>query len=177
MEPPRWLRPLLAICAFFACLAGARSAGATGYHCFACSLWMPVGINVGAAIHPGSGTGVLVGGELGVLDLRYPSHAAAFGGYADALYDRESRSFRLGVGPEMVLCPGVGLDAGLLFEGASGGSWLGARVRYFAAFPFVSPYIGETFAFARGHGAPATEIGVLLKYPFELLRAESDGPE
>jgi hypothetical protein len=129
-------------------------------------LFLPVGLNAGAAIHPGDGTGFLWGGEVSFASMQ---RGPIWGGYVDMLHDGESHCWRLTVGPEVALALGIGFDAGLVVDGLGGDETrLGARVRYFAAFPFVMPYVAETFSFAKGAGTPVTEAGVLLKFPIPL---------
>jgi hypothetical protein len=132
------------------------------------AVWMPVGANIGAASHLGRGTGLLLGGEVSFVDLRSLDdfNLVPQGGFIDFLHDSQSETWRLSFGPELVACPFVGFDAGLVVELGPRATELGARLRYFMAFVLVTPYVGSTVMFS---GQPAiVEAGVLVKIPLSI---------
>jgi hypothetical protein len=138
--------------------------------CLACGTWMPVGVNVGAATHPDEGTGFLLGAELSVLKIGKESKAPPiyWGVNIDTLHDFYTKSWRLSIGPEVAIWPGVGIDAAPVLEvGESTGKRLGLRVRYFAAFPLLTPYAG-CVQFFSGEASKVVELGLLVKIPILL---------
>jgi hypothetical protein len=131
---------------------------------------MPVGVNVGAATHPSYGTGVLLGAELSVLKIERQNKPPPlyFGVNIDTLHDFYTKSWRLSIGPEVAIWPGVGMDAAPVLEiGDSTGKRLGLRVRYFAAFPLLTPYAG-CVQFISGEASTVIELGLLVKIPILL---------
>jgi hypothetical protein len=166
----QWLGPIVAIALTWPSTAHASGGPVgDGHMCFVCALWVPVGLNVGAAIHPGDGTGFLIGGEVSVLDLRHPGDGAlnAWGGYVDFLHDSLSASWRLSAGPEIVFAPGVGFDAGPELELSGAGPHFGMRLRYFAPFVFAAPYLASELMFT-GRERLVVEAGLLLKAPIPI---------
>jgi hypothetical protein len=146
--------------------------------CYACGVWMPTGVNLGAGWRSEGdhrGLGLLLGGEVSVIDLRRKriSDRVLFGAYVDGLYDLQAGLARATLGPEMAVPIGddgfsVGLDAGVALQYDNGGFRWGGRARLFVPFIFFIPYVGHTRIPAAER--PATwEFGILLKYPFALL--------
>jgi hypothetical protein len=166
----RFLRLLTAL-TFFSCGLGWARAGRayepSWNECGSDSVWLPAGANVGAAIHPNHGTGLLLGGEASLIALCGGMGIRGLprgGAYADVLRDQSSKTWRLSAGPEVVVAPFVGVDAGALLELGGPGTRLGMRLRYFAASLVFTPYFGADLFFAR-ESRIALEAGALLKYP------------
>jgi hypothetical protein len=125
-------------------------------------------MNLGAGIHPTQGTNLLIGGEVSVIDLRRNRDARLrLGAYVDMLRDQSSKTWRWSAGPEILIAPFVGIDAGVIVETGGPASRLGTRIRYFAASFLVTPYFGTDLLFT-GENRWVLEAGVLLKYPFLL---------
>lgn len=150
--------------------ASAAASGMGELSCLACGTWMPIGINVGGATHPGDGTGLLLGAEASWLRIRKADTPPPlyWGLNVDALYDVHASRLRLSFGPELVIWAGVGIDAAPVLEvGESIGKRLGLRLRYFAAFPFITPYVG-CVQFLSGESSTVVELGLLVKFPLLL---------
>jgi hypothetical protein len=162
----------LLVALVFSC--GVRSALATGGpfgNGAARGIYLLGGANVGAGTQlDGGGTGLLLGGEFSLFDTAgLGPDLYAFvpqGVFIDALWDRRSSSWRFSAGPELVVCPFVGFDLGAVLERTADDLKFGARFRYFAAFPFVLPYVGVTMVGSVEH--PVLEAGALLKIPVPL---------
>jgi len=168
------IRPLPLLAALATCLcvlASPKEGFASGSplgNCWACGLWLPAGVNLGAGIHPNYGTNFLIGGEVSVIDLRRNAqNHLPFGAYADFLRDQSVKTWRLSAGPELLIAPFVGMDAGLVVEMGAPTPRLGMRVRYFAASFLLTPYLGSDLLFT-GENRWVMEAGVLLKYPILL---------
>lgn len=162
------LPALVACVAWLGWPSQARASGSPLGDCWACALWLPVGVNVGAGIHPNQGTGFLIGGEASLIELRKERRThPALGGYLDFLHDSESGTWRFSVGPETVVCPFVGFDAGLVMDVGGQAPRAGVRLRYFAPSLVVTPYFGAAFMFS-GENSVALETGALLKFPIPL---------
>ena len=117
----------------------------------------------------GAGTGLLLGGEVSVVDLGgLKPHFTVVpqGLFLDAIRDDLSESWRFGAGPELVAYPFVGFDLGVVLERTANDLKPGARLRYFVPFVFVLPYVGVTMIGAEGY--PVLETGALLKFPIML---------
>jgi hypothetical protein len=143
----------------------ARSAGATD------RVVVPVGMNVGGALHSGSASGgAIIGAEVSVV--QYEASSGWFktpeewhGGYVDFLYDGGTGRTRLSIGPEIGNSI-FGIDGG--FVAAFGGGRLHPG---FAVRPMLT--LGIIALVVRIGDVPGDsvtgryeEIGLLLKYPF-----------
>jgi hypothetical protein len=133
---------------------------------------MPVGLNVGGGIRPGEGTSLLLGGEVSIVDMRRHRTVEwpVLGAYVDVLYDGADETWRGSIGPEFLLYPGIGIDAGFVAE-SPGEHYeharAGARLRYFAPALPIIPYFGTTMMFS-GEDRVILEFGTLLKVPLLL---------
>jgi hypothetical protein len=163
------MRSLLVAAAALAVPLHAEQALASGFNigCVLCGVWLPVGPNVGIASRDDP-VGFLLGGEVSLVDLRdaRETHGAYWGAYADGLHDSGSHSWRLSIGPERVFCPYVGVDAGPVLSLGKQGTDVGARLRYFVAFP-IAPYFGVDLI-ATGKERFIVETGLLLKFPIPV---------
>src|SRR5262249_40259615 len=133
-------------------------------------LFLPVGVNVGGALHPSieGGSGVLFGGE---VSLVYCDTARYFwgGGYVDVLRDFSARATRFSTGPEFGWGP-IGIDLGYLGQGGSGGYSNGFTGRFLLTAVFVTAYARWGHLFDDPRERNFGEFGALLKIPIRLRR-------
>ena len=133
-------------------------------------LYLPLGFSTGLAVHGGSRTGALLGGELSLVYLDRPTLGFA-GLYADALHDGAVATTRLSLGPELG-AHGLGIDGGYAVQlGTDGGpTRTGGVLRVFASLSVVSvtARIGYLASAGSVGGSWFGELGLALKYPFGL---------
>lgn len=130
-------------------------------------LYLPVGANLGAAIHPGLRSGFLFGAE---ASLVYPvSSGLWYGGYVDALGDTGARAFRWSTGPELGF-GFVGLDGGYLGQAGKAGYSHGVTARGLLTLGLVAVYGRWGHLFGDTGAENFAEVGALLKFPIELWR-------
>lgn len=164
----RW-RPSIAAAAILSVLfagPGGRAALACGVGFSLPDDWTLVGANFGYAATLGNRgpAGVLLGGEISKAHL---GRTFWYGGYADALYDRDAARTRLSFGPEVGFGV-VGLDGGPLVRIDEGGVRAGVTVRPVLSVGLVSAYV--RFGWLPGDARQDTfvEAGVLLKVPLPI---------
>src|SRR5580658_2133434 len=105
--------PIAAATLFAAALAIAPPAGADMGPKWEQALFLPLGLNLGAANHPKRESSFLIGGDASVVYIN--DQLFWTGGFADALADVSNKSFRYCLGPEIGWLP-IGLDTGYLGE-------------------------------------------------------------
>ncbi len=127
--------------------------------------YLPLGFNVGAAVHQHAPLGLTLGAEIsGVLLSRNWSW---FGVYADALHDFGTKENRGSVGLELGYRY-LGIDGGYLLVRESDGSYgHGVVVRPLATTGLVSLF-GRLGYVLTGERRAFVEVGALLKYPIDL---------
>jgi hypothetical protein len=137
------------------------------HHGFLPEGWfVPVGVNVGFAVHGERPIGALFGGEISIV--RNPiGNALWAGAYVDALYDTGEREARVSMGPEFGAGP-IGVDLGLYRTLASGaaGDRFGIRGRGFLTLGIVALYAG--YGHTLGDSRWMFESGVLFKFPIQV---------
>jgi hypothetical protein len=148
-----------------------------GSGCYACGLWLPTGLNIGAGPRWQDGEGkadLFLGGEVSLIDLRRARERDGWflGGYGDVLYDLRAHRFRASLGPESVYLKHsadyfFGVDLGAVAESGDGGTRWGARFRAFLPLAVITPYVGFTRLMTH-EPASLIEAGLLLKLPFHL---------
>src|SRR6185503_8135373 len=111
-----------------AVLLTARGARAEMTPKFQPGYYVPVGMNIGAALHDDAPNGVLVGGEASVVNWDDIVPRVWFGGYFDALWDSGAGALRGSVGPEFGWLF-LGLDAGYVLQTGVQGTYHGLCVR------------------------------------------------
>ncbi len=100
--------------------------------------FVPVGLNVGLALHDSYANSWLLGGEASLVYLE-TSRMLWFGGYADGLYDNGSGTYRFSAGPEFGFMFG-GVEVGYLAERYADGWHHGVRAGLVATIAFLSIY-------------------------------------
>jgi hypothetical protein len=153
--------------------------GPLGSACYACALWMPFGINLGAGPRWQGGTRrteLRLGGEVSVIDLRGMRRREGWflGAYLDTLYDPRAHRGRTSLGPEAIYYRhrfdyALGVDLGAVAEWDADAVRWGARLRVFLPLAFLTPYVGYTRLFTP-EAAGAIEAGLLLKFPAVLAK-------
>jgi hypothetical protein len=138
-------------------------------------VYIPVGVNVGAALRRDGANGLLLGGEASFVRY-YHRHRKGlyFGGYLDYLRDFGAGIHRISVGPEVGWLFG-GLDAGPVVELGGGRTEFGARARVFASIAVVTIYAGELCRVTTAEARWTTEVGMLLKFPFGIASCGRGG--
>jgi hypothetical protein len=152
---------------------GALSLTATPAH--ADPSWLlPVGVNVGGALHPnGVPGGAIIGGEASLAHVswsntRFVQYPDSWeGGYVDMVYDHAAKRSRFTVGPEVGVLF-VGIDGGFVGQFGGGAFHPGFAFRPLLTLGFLSIY--GRFGWIPGDPEVNrfTEIGVLLKWPIGL---------
>lgn len=123
--------------------------------------YLMIGPHLGVGL---STPGLLLGGEVSVV--RQTTEFAWFGGYVDAVHDFARDQTRFSVGPE-VGWSAFGLDAGYLLTSSSNGVFHGVTLRPLVSIGYVTLF-GRLSKHVNVEGRLWGELGVLLKYPFEL---------
>jgi hypothetical protein len=137
-------------------------------------VYVPFGLDLGAALRTEGGNGLLLGGEVSGLYFWHKHSLAFVGGYADYLRDFGLGVHRISFGPE---AGGyfAGIDAGPVIEFGHGATQLGARARVFGSLGFVALYVGESCRFTTERARWSTEVGLLLKLPLVSRTQENRG--
>jgi len=128
--------------------------------------FVPVGVNVGLALHDEYDNGWLLGGELSFVYLE-TARMLWFGGYADGLYDNGSGTYRFCAGPEFGFMFG-GVEVGYLAERYADGWHHGVRAGLVATVAFLSLYGRFGFLFGNPEEPTVGELGILAKFPLPL---------
>jgi hypothetical protein len=129
--------------------------------------FLPVGVNIGGAVHPSADLGYLFGVEGSLVYFPLP-HATWGGGYVDAVYDTGTKHARFSVGPEFGFTF-IGLDGGLVVQPGTERTAIGFQGRVLLTLGVVSVYARWGKLPALDVDATFREIGILLKFPI-LLR-------
>jgi hypothetical protein len=130
---------------------------------------MPIGLNVGYSMNPDPrSNGLLLGPE---LSLVYFDHEAYwFGAYTEALRDFGADEWRVGGGLEGGFA-NFGLDVG--YQGMLGrDTGHGLRGRLIFSMVFAQLYGGVGARLLEPEAPVYGELGVLLKFPFELAKLD-----
>lgn len=134
--------------------------------------YVPVGINLGGALHHSLPDGFLFGGEASVVHI--DEGAVWAGGYVDGLWDFGADQFRFSVGPEVGVAF-LGFDAGYMGMVAADDSYHhGFVARGMLSLGLLALYgrYGRTF----DPGAGLGELGVLLKFPIPIAEERRSRP-
>lgn len=135
--------------------------------------YLPVGLNLGAGLHPDLHHGFQIGGEVSFAYL----DARKFiwgGGYVDVLRDLGAKSTRFSIGPEFGWSF-IGIDAGYMGDIRDGDYHHGMTIRLLLTISIVSIYGRWGHVFGLDEESDFGEVGVLLKAPIPL-KVKSDGP-
>ncbi len=140
--------------------AAARDANGPGD-----SLWMPIGLNVGYSMNPAPlSNGLLLGPELSLV--YFDQDAYWLGAYTEALRDFGAEEWRVGGGLEGGFA-NFGLDVGYQgILGRDGGHALRSRLIF--SMVLVQIYGGVGARLLEPKAPVYGELGLLLKFPFEL---------
>jgi hypothetical protein len=170
---PRSHQPVLAafgalLAAALLCAGTARAAGPAAEDLdFVPEGWfVPVGVNVGLALHDRYENSWLLGGEASLVYLE-TTRMLWFGGFVDGLYDNGSATYRVCAGPEFGFMFG-GVEVGYLAERFADGWHHGVRAGVVATIAFLSLYGRFGFLFNSPDEPTVGEIGVLAKFPLPL---------
>ena len=128
--------------------------------------YLPIGLNLGAAIHPELEHGFLLGGEVSAAFL-FTDTGLWSGFYADALWDFGPDSFRFSLGPEMGW-GFLGLDVGYTGEVSDGRYHNGLQLRGLITMGFVAVYGRWVHRFGDVTEHDFGEVGLLLKWPIPV---------
>jgi hypothetical protein len=165
------MKRLTAAAIALASLALAAPASADMGPKFEKAVFLPIGVNLGAAIHPKLKTGFLFGGDLSAVFVN--SNFFWVGGFADALGDFGIKGFRYNVGPEIGLGP-LGLDMGYLGEIRAGTYRNGLSMRLHLTLSVVGIYGRWGHRFDNATEPNFGEVGALLKFPIPLWEKKLD---
>jgi hypothetical protein len=135
------------------------------------AIFLPVGVNVGAAIHPKLKTGFLFGGDLSAVFINGSFFWA--GGFADALGDFGLKAFRYNLGPEVGIGP-LGFDTGYSGELRAGTYRHGLSMRVHLTIAFIGLYGRWGHRFGDPTEPNFGEVGVLFKFPALLWEKRVD---
>lgn len=130
--------------------------------------FLPVGLTLGAGLHPEEEHGVVLGGEVSAAYLSVRDLMWWAGAYADVLYDFGTEATRFSVGPEVGLSV-FGLDVGYLgVVDDQDGYASGLQVRGVVTIGFMAVYgrWGHVFGDVGEHDFG--EVGLLIKAPIPL---------
>jgi hypothetical protein len=132
-------------------------------------LFLPVGINLGGALHPSikGGSGFLFGGEVSAVYHSHDPHPLWAGGYVDVLRDFGAGSTRFSIGPEFGWAF-VGIDAGYLGQIRKGVYHHGFVGRFMLSIGLVTAYARWGHLFDDPTERNFGEFGALLKFPIPL---------
>jgi hypothetical protein len=169
MRSARFRRPQVAIAAFAIAYACSSRVEARDAHGPGDSLWMPFGLNVGYAVNPApTSNGLLLGPELSFV--YFDRDAFWLGAYTEALHDFGAEEWRLGGGVEGGFA-NFGVDLG--YQGTPNAEAPHAlRARLLFSLVFVQLYGGMGVRLEPSDGPLRGELGLLLKFPFELGKLE-----
>lgn len=121
-------------------------------------------VMVGPHLGLGLGTaGLLLGGEVSVV--HQTTEFAWFGAYVDAVHDFGRDHTRFSLGPELGWSA-FGLDAGYLLSNSGNDLRHGVTLRPLVSIGYVTLF-GRFSKHVNVGGRVWSELGVLLKYPFE----------
>jgi hypothetical protein len=134
--------------------------------------YVPVGVNLGAAIHPEASEGFLLGAETGAFRVFRKRPILHTGMYLDYTYDFGTKSHRWSLGPEFGIQM-FKLDIGVMLRNQQ--SRLTGEVRFRASLNlfFVSILVGQTVSWVSVGERTYSEVGVTLQVPFCF---ETHGP-
>jgi hypothetical protein len=133
-------------------------------------LFVPVGINLGGALHPSieGGSGFLFGGEVSLAYYRWGRYGPFWGGgYVDVLRDFGAGATRFSTGPEFGWGP-IGIDLGYLGQVRSGVYSHGFTGRFLLTIVFVTAYARWGHLFDDPRERNFGELGALLKFPIPI---------
>ncbi len=128
--------------------------------------YLPVGLNLGASLHPKVHHGFLVGGEVSFVHLGAKKLIWA-GGYVDALHDLGAKATRFSFGPEFGWSI-VGIDAGYMGDVRDGEYHHGMTIRAMLTLGIVTLYGRWGHVFGLERESDFGEIGFLFKAPIPL---------
>jgi hypothetical protein len=132
-------------------------------------VFLPVGVNLGGALHPSirGGSGFLFGGEVSAVYHSHDPHPLWAGGYVDVLRDFGTGSTRFSLGPEFGWAF-LGLDAGYLGQIKKGVYHHGVVGRFLLSIGVVTAYARWGHLFDDPAESNFGEFGALLKFPIPL---------
>jgi hypothetical protein len=147
-------------------MLGSRPAGADAGPHISSGWYLPVGLNLGAAIHPKVHHGFLIGAEVSFAHLDV-ARFLWIGGYVDALYDFGAKATRFSIGPEIGWSL-VGIDFGYMGDVRRGEYHHGIDLRVLLTLSMVAIYGRWGHVFGLDRESDFGEVGVLLKAPIPL---------
>jgi hypothetical protein len=141
------------------------------------ALYMPMGVNLGAALYPGlsnADASFLLGAELSLANVdasrdgRPSPWRLWYGGYVDGVADFANVRGRFSIGPEFGF--GIfGIDGGPVMQVGGEKVHLGGHIRLFVSFAsIVTLYGRQGFVPNAPDVSRYTEMGALFKYPLPL---------
>ena len=128
--------------------------------------FVPVGLNVGLALHDEYENSYLIGGEASLVYLEN-SRMMWGGGFVDGLWDDASGTYRFCAGPEFGVMFG-GVELGYMVERYAEEWYHGVRAGLVATVAFLSLYGRIGFLFGNPEEPTIGELGVLVKFPLPL---------
>jgi hypothetical protein len=128
--------------------------------------FVPVGVNVGLALHDQFQNSYVLGGEASVVYLDN-TRMMWGGGFVDGLWDEGSGTYRFCAGPEFGVMFG-GVELGYLVERYAEKWYQGLRAGVVATVAFLSLYGRIGFLFGDAEESTIGELGVLVKFPLPL---------
>lgn len=128
--------------------------------------FVPVGVNVGLALHDEYENSYLIGGEASLVYLEN-TRMMWGGGFVDGLWDDSSGTYRFCAGPEFGMMFG-GVELGYLVERYAEEWYHGVRAGIVATVAFLSVYGRVGFLFGNPDEPTIGELGVLVKLPLPL---------
>jgi hypothetical protein len=177
---PHWLARGLAFTVLVALAAIAPEAAAQPTRQRTREWYLPTGVTLGAALHPGLDDAVpafVLGGEVSFTSHEWAGGTMApdlgfwIGGYVDGLYDFGNARGRLSTGVELGWTF-FGLDGGPLIQLSSDDVYAGGELRALVTVGFAAAYVRQGFVPADPLVSRFTEVGALLKLPIPIGSSE-----
>lgn len=128
---------------------------------------MPVGVNLGGVSHRQGQSGAVLGAEASVV--LFPVGEGDWSGfYADSVYDTSDHRVRMSTGLEVGI-GFLGVDGGPLLQLGGGPVHFGLQIRPMLSFGVLDLYDRWGVVYGKKQHDNFHEIGVLLKFPIQVV--------